>query len=171
MVTGREALADDFKIPPEVDSIPAADIHYDSQRSGAVTTTQTFKVFIPKSDAEDFVINVRASQLREAIHLISEHERGSSSGHWSDLCLAGSTLLAGTSLSSLTNPSLIVDNALTTIGVFHLVAFPTAAVALFFGFLMLRQPDQLTATNLCNSLKRRLPNPDDAARELSNEFE
>lgn len=149
--------------PEEFDttaSFPTADMVAQTD-GGDKTIHIELPVKIPDKDKNDYIINIRGSELkgwREKLAKLKEKPFP-----WAEVYLAASSSGFGASLSSLLSEQSIG----TTKGIIFFVLIPILATAGFAAYLHLRKLETVSATFIADILLEEMPNMKDSGEKNS----
>jgi hypothetical protein len=152
--------------PSSAQSIPAADVQLKGDASEVLTSTRTYPVKQPNEDANDFMIEIRASVLNRIRGELDSAK--DEKFQWHEVCLALSTAFCGATLGGLGGAlPLVVNGTASRTGVLFYIVFPVLSV--FFGvfYYFKRREDNICASKLAAAMLKQLPDPlDTTERKL-----
>ena len=152
----------DFNQQESVESLPIADISAPHGGSNVSTTTRNFTVKISQKDADDFVVEVNASDLthiRDKATSYLEEQRFLSA----ELLLGFGCVSIGATLSALLS-RVPLDS--TNGFVFYIIA-PVFAVGLIVKYSSDRKLQMRTGNDLAKDILSEISNPDDAIEKVA----
>jgi len=147
-------MTDDLDFQPSVESLPAADIKASNvQNQSSVFATRAFPVRVPNEEREDFIIEIRASQLSKP--RVRLEKMSKSKFPWYELLLGTSTTLLGSTLGGWAGNMSLTDSK----GFVFLVLFPIIGVAAFVAYFFLRQIEVINFSDSAQEILSELPDP------------
>lgn len=148
-------MSDPLDFKASVDSLPAADIKAsDAQNQDSpFFTKRTFPVRITNEDREDFIMEIRASQLSKARGRLEKMSK--SQFPWHELLLAVATTSLGAFLGGLAGNLVLTDD----IGIIFLVIFPIIGAATFVAYFLLRKFEPINFSHSAQEILSELPDP------------
>lgn len=117
---------------------------------------QTMDVRVPKSDANEFTLAIRASALRKVYKACKEVKRARFS--LAELWLSLSTLFLGGFISAIMSQ---IKYEFSFLGVLYYSICPLLGAVFFVLYFMARNSNTLTATALANIVEENIPDPDE----------
>lgn len=152
----------DFNQQESIESLPVADISAPHGGSEVSTTNRNFTVKIPQKDADDFIVEVNASNLtciRDKATSYLEEQRFLSA----ELLLGVGCVLIGALLTALLS-RVPLDS---TNGVVFYIMAPVFAVGLIAKYSSDRKLQMRTGDDLAKDILSEVPNPADAIEKVA----
>ena len=145
---------------PKVEFIPPPDYVVKSDGNKDLTTSvRTYSVTVPEDEANDFVVEVRASVLKDIRSTLDKHSK--SSFPWQEILLAITAILLGGFFSGIFS-SLKIE---TDLGKLVFVAFPVISGITGTSYFFVRRDDNKSISDLSNDLLNKIPNPDNVKKK------
>lgn len=138
---------------PAVMHFPTPDVKIESYEQDNITTTRQYSVVVPKSERNDFMIQVRASQINE----IRETCEGVNNGNFpiSEVILFVTSALIGSTISALFSDLKITD----TWGKINFIFFPIVCAILGTIYFFKRNESLKNLSEISQQVLKKLPNP------------
>lgn len=156
-VAAAEPAEADFPPAPAVEMVPAADIQAPTTATG-VTSTQVLPVVIPRADAEDKLVRLRAKDLKRLRQRAAK--LAGTTFPWFEVFLAISTLLLGAFVGSASTTQI-------SIGPIDLDRwwFLVVGVAAGVAYIFSRSRHSADASSLGREVLEEIPDPDETVPE------
>jgi len=145
---------------PNVEFVPTPDVVIKSRDKGDVTaSTRKYTVAVPEEESKDFIVEVRASQLREIRNVLETHAE--IKFPWQEILLALSGVLIGGFFSALFS-SLEFESFL---GKFVYIGFPFLAGILGTAYFFVRHGNVKNINELSDDLLKKIPDPNNVTKK------
>ena len=138
---------------PAVMYFPTPDVKVETSDQDNITTTRQYPVVVPKSERDDFMIQVRASQINE----IRETCEGIKDEKFptSEIILFVTSALIGSTISALFSNLKITDNW----GKINFILFPIVCAVLGTIYFFKRKDSIKNLFEIAQQVLKKLPNP------------
>lgn len=138
---------------PAVMYFPTPDVKVETSEKDNITTTRQYPVVVPKSERDDFMIQVRASQINE----IRETCEGIKDEKFptSEIILFVTSALIGSTISALFSDLKITD----TWGKINFILFPIVCAVLGTIYFFKRKDNIKNLFEIAQQVLKKLPNP------------
>lgn len=138
---------------PAVMYFPTPDVKVETSEQDNITTTRQYSVVVPKSERDDFMIQVRASQINE----IRETCEGIKDEKFptSEIILFVTSALIGSTISALFSDLKITD----TWGKINFILFPIVCAVLGTIYFFKRKDNIKNLFEIAQQVLKKLPNP------------
>lgn len=146
-------MLDDLDFQPSVQSLPAADIKAESVQTSEVFAIRTLAIRIPKEEQNDFIVEVRASQLLKARDKLEKVSKPKFPLY--EVLLGISTTFLGAFMGGLASDLILSELK----GIIFLVICPIIGVATFVAYVLQRRIDNIISADVANELLHELPDP------------
>lgn len=148
---GNQEEYKEFK--PAVMYFPTPDVKVETSEEDNITTTRQYPVVVPKSERDDFMIQVRASQINE----IRETCEGIKDENFptSEIILFVTSALIGSTISALFSDLKITD----TWGKINFILFPITCAVLGTIYFFKRKDNIKNLFEIAQQVLKKLPNP------------
>lgn len=138
---------------PAVMYFPTPDVKVETSEQDNITTTRQYPVVVPKSERDDFMIQVRASQIneiRESCDGIKDEKFPTS-----EVILFVTSALIGSTISALFSDLKITDNW----GKINFIVFPIVCAVLGTNYFFRRKDNLKNLFEIAQQVLKKLPNP------------
>lgn len=138
---------------PAVKFFPTPDVKVETSEQDNITTTRQYSVVVPKSERDDFMIQVRASQIndiREIFEGVKNEEFPTS-----EVILFITSALIGSIISAIFSDLKITDGW----GKVNFIVFPIICAILGTIYLFLRKDSIKNLYDVAQQVLKKLPNP------------
>ncbi|MCO4294312.1 hypothetical protein NF867_15730 [Solitalea sp. MAHUQ-68] len=140
---------------PAVMYFPTPDVKVETSKEDNITTTRQYSVVVPKSERDDFMIQVRASQINE----IRETCDGIKDEKFpiAEITLFVTSALIGSTISALFSELKITDNW----GKINFIFFPIICAVLGTVYFFKRKDNIKNLHEIAQQVLKKLPNPNE----------
>ena len=145
-----------FEKNDSVESLPAADIVAPVERKDILTSERSLPVKIPKQEANNFIVEVSASDLRRIRDKLAPYSKKTFS--WSEILIG----LGGASLGAILGALASQVPMSSFRGFIFYVVCPMVLVGTIVRYFSESKSSQINTVNLANELLSELPDPDEA---------
>jgi uncharacterized protein YacL len=142
----------EFK-PADKFLIPTPDVKVETTEWNDITTTRQYPVVVPKAERDDFMIQVRASQINE-IREVCEGVRDEKFPV-SEIILFVTSALIGSTISAFFSDLEITD----TWGKINFIIFPIICAILGTNYYFKRKDNIKNLRDISQQVLKKLPNP------------
>ncbi len=138
---------------PAVKFFPTPDVKVETTEQDNITTTRQYPVVVPKAERDDFMIQVRASQIndvREVCDGIKDEKFPTS-----EIILFVTSALIGSIISAMFSDLKITD----TWGKINFIVFPIICAILGTIYFFKRKDNIKNLYDIAQQVLKKLPNP------------
>ena len=151
---------DEKDFEPKVEFIPTPDVVVESDGNKELTTsTRTYSVTVPEEEANDFVVEVRASILKDIRTTLDKHAENRFP--WQEFLLAVTAILLGGYFNGIFS-SLKIE---TLTGKLVFVVFPVVSAIAGTAYFFIRRDNNKAISDLANELLKKVPNPENVKKK------
>ena len=127
----------------------------ESNNNGILQYNQKVDVRVPKSDANDFQVAIRASSIRKILKACKDTKKNEFT--WSELFLGLSTLFIGAFFSAIISQ---VEYTSKFLSVFLYSICPMVGVSFFVAYFFCRKASSIDASRLAELVEEYIIDPD-----------
>jgi len=138
---------------PAVKYFPTPDVKVETSEQDNITTTRQYSVVVPKAERDDFMIQVRASQISD----IRETFEGVKNEKFptAEVILFVTSALIGSTISALFSDLKITDRW----GQINFIIFPVLCAVLGTIYFFIRKDSIKNIYEIAQQVLKKLPNP------------
>lgn len=138
---------------PVVKYFPTPDVKVETSEQDNITTTRQYSVVVPKAERDDFMIQVRASQISD----IRETFEGVKNEKFptAEVILFVTSALIGSTISALFSDLKITDGW----GQINFIVFPILCAVLGTIYFFIRKDSIKNIYEIAQQVLKKLPNP------------
>lgn len=138
---------------PAVKYFPTPDVKVETNEQDKITTTREYPVIVPKSERNDFMIQVRASQINEIREVceVVKNEKFPTG----EVILFVASALIGSTISALFSDLKITD----VWGKVNFIFFPVCCAVLGTIYFFKRKENSKNLFDTVQQVLKKLPNP------------
>jgi hypothetical protein len=151
-------MSDDLDFEIYAKALPAADIKAEKP-TGDVYAMRTFPIRIPNEDREDFVIEIRASQIVKSRRRLQKLARFQFPT--SELLLGVASLLLGATFGSLVSDISLLELR----GIWFFIIFPIIGCSALVAYFFLRRHDNMQSSEIAEEILSELPDPSNTSNK------
>jgi hypothetical protein len=151
---------DEKDFEPKVEFIPPPDYVVKPEGDKDLTTSvRTYSVTVPEDEANDFVVEVRASVLKDIRDTLDKHSENTFP--WQEVLLAITAILIGGFFSGIFS-SIKID---TFLGKLVFVVFPVVSGIAGTSYFFVRRDNNKSISELSKNLLNKVPNPENVKKK------
>jgi hypothetical protein len=138
---------------PAVMYFPTPDVKVETTEEDNLTTTREYSVVVPKSERDDFMIQIRASQIneiRETLNGVKDQKFP-----YAEVILFVASALIGSTVCAIFSDLKITDNW----GKVNFILFPIICAILATVYIFKRKDNMKNLHEVAQQLLKKLPNP------------
>lgn len=138
---------------PAVNFFPTPDVKIETTEQDNITTTRQYPVIVPKAERDDFMIQVRASQINEVREVCNDIKN--EKFPTSEIILFVTSALIGSIISALFSNLKITD----IWGKINFILFPIICAVLGTIYFFKRKDNVKNLFDIAQQVLKKLPNP------------